>query len=380
MANPEHVAFVRKRSPELARLSPADEALGNLPYTNLIGADLAEANLADVNLNYANLNGADLSRAQLRRASLRMATLSGTNLSGANLTDADLTEAKLFSESNLSRADLTDANLIGARLFEANLTGADLTGANLTWARLDKANLRQTHLSRANLSLAILAEANFELAWFERTILAFVDLRRVKGLETADHIAASSIGIETIYLSNGEIPEVFLRGAGVPDTFITFAKSLASKPFDFYSCFISHSSVDQEFAERLHADPQANGVRCWYAPEDLKIGDRFRTRIDEAIRIHDKLLLILSENSVRSAWVETEVETAFERERRESRIVLFPIRIDDTVMQTDAAWAADIRRTRHIGDFRNWKDHGSYQKAFERLLRDLKAGERPLQV
>jgi len=71
------------------------------------------------------------------------------------------------------------------------------------------------------------------------------------------------------------------------------------------------------------------------------------------------------------------VETAFERERRESRTVLFPIRIDDSVMQTEAAWAAEIRRTRHIGDFRNWKDHDSFQQAFERLLRDLKSDAQP---
>jgi len=32
-----------------------------------------------------------------------------------------------------------------------------------------------------------------------------------------------------------------------------------------------------------------------------------------------------------------------------------------------------LRRARHIGDFRAWKDHDAYQKSFERLLRDLKA-------
>jgi hypothetical protein len=51
--------------------------------------------------------------------------------------------------------------------------------------------------------------------------------------------------------------------------------------------------------------------------------------------------------------------------------VLFPIRLDETVMETDQAWAADIRRTRHIGDFCRWKDHDSYQQAFNRLLHDL---------
>lgn len=35
--------------------------------------------------------------------------------------------------------------------------------------------------------------------------------------------------------------------------------------------------------------------------------------------------------------------------------------------------AAEIRRTRQIGDFSRWKDHDAYQQAFERLLRDLKA-------
>ena len=90
---------------------------------------------------------------------------------------------------------------------------------------------------------------------------------------------------------------------------------------------------------------------------------------------YDKLLLILSQNSVESTWVEKEVETVFDEESRRKRTVLFPVRLDDTVMQTGTAWAADIRRTRHIGDFRAWKDHDAYRKAFDRLLRDLKAGE-----
>jgi hypothetical protein len=30
------------------------------------------------------------------------------------------------------------------------------------------------------------------------------------------------------------------------------------------------------------------------------------------------------------------------------------------------------RRTRHIGDFTRWKEHDAYQKALDRLLRDLR--------
>jgi TIR domain len=149
----------------------------------------------------------------------------------------------------------------------------------------------------------------------------------------------------------------------------------SDSPLSPCSCFISYSSKDQEFADRLHANLQDKGVRCWFAPEDLKIGDPFRQRIDEAIRVYDKLLLILSVNSVRSDWVREEVETCCERERLEHRLVLFPVRLDDAVMATNQAWAGSIRRQRHIGDFSNWRDHDSYQMAFQRLVRDLRAQE-----
>jgi hypothetical protein len=87
------------------------------------------------------------------------------------------------------------------------------------------------------------------------------------------------------------------------------------------------------------------------------------------------LLLVLSENSIASSWVEKEAETAFERERSSERIVLYPIRLDDAVMEIDSGWPAFIRRTRHIGDFTQWKDYDHYQRSFDRLLRDLKVGE-----
>jgi hypothetical protein len=157
------------------------------------------------------------------------------------------------------------------------------------------------------------------------------------------------------------------------DEMITYGKSLVEQPFRYYSCFISYSNWDEALAQRLHADLEDRGVRCWFAPEDMKIGDEFRSRIDESIQLYDRLLLILSEHSVNSRWVQKEVETAFEREGKENRIVLFLIRIDEAVMHSSVVWAADIRRQRHIGDFRQWKDHNAYQHVFSRLLRDLKA-------
>lgn len=300
----------------------------------------------------------------MARPDLSYAEFSGTNLAGVDFSNANLAGA-IFIHSDLNRA-----NLVEADLSRANLRWTDLSRGNLHETTLAGANLRWTNLSGANL-----IATKFDLAIMSSTQLGDVDLSRSKGLETVRHFGPSTIGINTVYKSEGKISEAFLRGAGIPEPFIVHMKSLvaAMSPIEFYSCFISYSSKDEELAERLHADLRSKNVRCWFAPEDLKIGDKLRSAFDEAIRVHDKLMVLLSENSVSSEWVEKEVETAFEKERHEKRTVLFPIMLDDAVMETHQAWAADIRRTRHIGDFRDWKNHDSYKKGFERLLRDLKA-------
>jgi TIR domain/Pentapeptide repeats (8 copies) len=319
-------------------------------------------NLTGANLSRVDLFGVDLSQADLTEAILTRAFLGRANVTGANLIGANLTEA-ILTGADFSRAILIRADLSSAHLALTNFSGANLAEANLTGANLFVTNFLVANLSGMDLHKVALTGVTF----------ADVDLRMVHGLDTIRHLGPSTIGIDTLYRSQGQIPEVFLRGCGVPDEFITHVKSLAGRPFDYHSCFISYSSKDTPLAERLYADLQAIGVRCWFAPEDMKIGDKFRSRIDEAIHLHDKLLLILSKHSLESPWVEKEVETAFAKEAKEQRSVLFPVRVDQAIMQRDTGWAADIHRTRHIGDFRRWKNHDSYSTAFDRLLRDLKA-------
>ena len=303
----------------------------NLTDTDLCAADLSDANLGESFLDYANLSNANLKSANLSRADIHMASLMHANLS--------------------------KALLIGANCSGADLSGADLQGANLFLANLFRVNLDETNLNGA---------------YVVSTIFGDVDLRSVKGLDTLYHLGLSTIGVDTIIRSESRIPERFLQGVGVPDNLITYARFLSSAHTDHSSCFISYSSKDDAFAKRLYTDLQSHNVRCWFAPEDLKIDDKFWHRIDESIRLYDKLLVVLSEHSVQSDWVEREVMAALEKEKQ-GKMVLFPITLDDVVKDCTAPWAADLRRQRHIGDFRKWKNHDEYQKAFNRLLRDLKA-------
>jgi uncharacterized protein YjbI with pentapeptide repeats len=329
------------------------------------------ADLSDADLSGAELTGANLLKANLSGANLRGAYLIDTKLSVANLRTADLRGA------DLSGASLLRAELRGADVSGANLRGADLSGAALKRANLGGADLTQSDLSEADLTEAILSGANFDRARLLNTYFVNVDLSKSKGLETVKHDGPSTIGLDTFFQSGGKIPEGFLRGAGVPDVFLQYAASLTGAAFDLHSCFISYSSNDDPFVQRLHADLQSKGVRCWLTPEDIRIYDKFRHETGLAVPLYDKLLVVLSQYSVASSWVEKAVEAVFEKERKENHTVLFPIRLDDAVMETEAAWASDIRKTRHIGDFRKWKDDDEYSKALARLTRDLKSKKAP---
>jgi hypothetical protein len=279
---------------------------------------------------------------------------------------------------HLMRANLTGVDLTGGDFTRADLSGADLSWAILTWtnfcgASLMGANLSETILISTNLKGADIRGTRFSRAIAWSTNFSNINLDGAKGLNTMKHIGPSTVGIDTIYRSNGNIPEVFLRGTGIPDNFIEYMHSLSDEAIQFCSCFISYSSNDEEFAERLNADLQSKGIRCWFSPGDMKIDDKLRVRIDESIRMYDKLLLIISQTAVADQWIEQEVETALAEERKQKRTVLFPIRLDNSVTQIPTGWPALIRNSRHIGDFTNWRNHDFYQKAFSLLLRHLKA-------
>src|SRR6516162_502874 len=207
-----------------------------------------------------------------------------------------------WREQNESmRADLSEATLSGAHLSRAHLSEVDLSG---------------THLSEANLSHVHLYE----------TIFSDTTLTAARGLETCVHEGPSTLDHRTLAKS-GPLPLDFLRGCGLPEAFIEYLPSLLGEPFQFYSCFISYSSADEDFCRRLHERLQNVGLRVWFAPHDIQGGQKIHEQIDQAIRVYDKLLLVLSPHSIQSPWVEFEIRRARKREVAEQRRLLFPVRL-----------------------------------------------------
>lgn len=189
-----------------------------------------------------------------RWRALQVADLSGANL----MSKADLSGANL-SGANLSGAYLSGANLRWANLSKANLSRADLSEANLRAAVLPKADLSGADLSEADLFSVFLDGANFERATVGYTIFASVNLSSCSGLDSVKHVGPSTLGVDSIIRSKGRIPEIFLRGVGLPDGWITYIPSLVGDDIQFFSCFISYSSLDKPFAVQLHDALQSKG-------------------------------------------------------------------------------------------------------------------------
>jgi hypothetical protein len=309
------------------------------------------------------------------------ANLAGANLTAANLRGATLMDANLTG-AHLKRAFLLDANLLGASLICVHLHSADLRNADLRYAHLGHANLSSVLLMSADLSGSNLQEANLRKAMIGLTTLGNIDLSTVTGLDTVIHHRPSTVGVDTLYMSQGKISDKFLRDAGVPEKIIDVARSIRAGPsIQWHSCFISYSTKDEEFARRLHSRMREANMRVWFAPEDLKGGEKLHEQLYEAIKIHDRLLIVLSEHSIQSEWVMAEIRKAREVEKKEKRRKLFPIRLTDfetlrdwTCFDADTGkdLAVEVREY-FIPDFSNWKDHDAFESAFARLKKDLEA-------
>lgn len=319
--------------------------------------DLSRSHFPGPQFRNANLSGVDF-----RKSSLRHADFSGADLRHANFSEADLFAAKFRS-----------SNLASARFPEANLDTADLVDANLTFADITETNFFDSKLKHADLSYAVA----------HLTLFVNTDLSQTKGLDKVIHKGPSTVGIDTLYRSGSNIAEGFLRGCGVPDMLISYLPSLVGveETLQFYSCFISYSKNDEEFATQLYSRLREAHIRVWYALEDVKGGEKLRDQIDRAIQVHDRSLIVLSENSMQSKWVETEIRGALGIESAERRRKLFPLRLTSyDVLRSwkcfDSDTGEDLARTVReyfIPDFSNWKEPSAFDKAFQRLLRDLKA-------
>lgn len=307
--------------------------------------------------NYANKILTELpASANISSANLSNSDLAGINLFMANANKTDFSDAKLsnsdFQHANLSRADFTNANLKGALLNGANLTKAKFVGTDLT-------------------------DVDFSEAIFINTIFGLTDLSSCKNLENINVFGSCIIDFFTLRKSK-DLPKAFLTKIGIPHLLMKCLPDFYNPSLMIYPAFLSHSWADKEFVHKLYNALTENGVTIWLDEKKMKPGDNIHDSITEGIKYYDKLILVCSENSLNSWWVEKELEKVYEKERemqkkrgKKFRLVI-PIRIDDQILDCKEGILTTVRNSM-IGDFTKWQDETKFEKALNELLDALSA-------
>jgi hypothetical protein len=342
-----------------ADLIASDLRQADLVGANLQGAHLWRSNLSRANFSEANLAGCGLGRTNLSNSSLRLADLKGANLSFANLTSADLEKADLsgadLTQTDLSWANLTGANLRGVRLIGANLDMADLTGADLRGATIIKTKLNSTSLSRA---------------FCGGTTFANCDLTMVIGLEGMQHSGPSMISLDTLSRSKGQVPTVFLEGAGVDPALIATQEAIRAAKTNFTRVLLLGSENDSEFAAKVKASLAEAQVPSWIVSADdealLQSGE---ITLDNGV-YYDRLVLLCTSESLESAHTSRYFGSLLNGSGFALGDTLITVAADETFYQREDRLCSGLREG-IVVDFRGWSDETKYKDAITSLVSRL---------
>ncbi len=89
--------------------------------------------------------------------------------------------------------------------------------------------------------------------------------------------------------------------------------------------FLSHTSVDKPFVERLAQDLMKMGIEVWYDKWEIKVGDSILWKIEEGIKESDYLIIVISKEAWESKWVQTEIEAAYNKQLQIGTKFILPI-------------------------------------------------------
>ena len=129
--------------------------------------------------------------------------------------------------------------------------------------------------------------------------------------------------------------------------------------------FLSYSSQDRRFAERLAGDLVGHGLRVWWDRWEMQVGDSLIAKIQDGIQASSWLAVVLSPTSVASNWVKRELASALADEISTDRVRVLPLLIADCEIPP-------FLRDKLYADFR-----ASYAAGLELLLRRLAPPLRP---
>ena|SRR6267154_2035209 len=124
--------------------------------------------------------------------------------------------------------------------------------------------------------------------------------------------------------------------------------------------FLSYSSKDRDFVNRLAMDIRARGFEVWYDQWELDVGDSLLSRIQEGIKQSSWLVVVLSPNANESRWVTEELNAGLAGQLAKDQVYILPVLYKDCELPV-------FLRDKVYADFRE-----DYAFGLQRLLATLR--------
>lgn len=115
--------------------------------------------------------------------------------------------------------------------------------------------------------------------------------------------------------------------------------------------FLSYSSVDRIYAEKLATDLLSWGVSVWWDQWEIKVGDSLIEKIQEGISTTSWLAIVLTPDSVSSPWVQKELSSVLISEVEDAKVIVLPLLFRDCTLPP-------FLRDKKYADFRRDYDQG----------------------
>lgn len=339
---------------------------------------LSESNLENIYIINSDLRNCAMSMANLKGAKFINCIMDGSLFAGSDLQNCEFNRCSLI-KSNFESANLTNSRfeyciLENVSCYNTIFDKSVLVENKIMDTEIISSSLKECFLFSGLFYNVNFRNTNFHLCKFSSITLSKCNLTNVNGLRDIIHQVPSQIDLNTFLEYDDLVPCSVLNGFGIPDDLIDFVMKRRKK--EYYSVFISYNHQDKDFAEFLYNELRKKDIAVWLDSKEMLPGNDIYEQINRGISNWDKILLCCSENSLKSWWVDNEIDTVFEKERqlmkerKHKTYSLIPLNLDDYIF--DKQWNSGKKRqilSRIAADFTNPDE---YDKSIELLLKSLR--------
>jgi len=347
-------------------------------------AKLANAEFEDIKFGSIDLQKADLSGCIFKNCEFEQTVFFGANLQNCTFTGVNATHC-IFSTADLFGTSFNDSRIIYCDFSDACLVKATFESSYPIANTFTRSWFQFTSFLRSPFTLNDLSTTHHPERGFCTidVVSLAMSAKLLKANFDAQHDPEDS---DSLYRQREVAEDLenvakFLERCGIPSEVFSLYMNLVSSS-KHESVFISYSSHDEAFARELQSELSKQGIETWFAPHDIRGGRTIMEQIQKGIRTKDRVILVLSESSMASSWVATEIRESIESDRGVAK--LFPVRLVDypkikswRLFDADAGTDLAVKiREFYIPDFSNWGQREQFSIAVTRLVQALqKAAE-----